>query len=100
MEEYRENVTTVEGTGLLASLASSSEDLGPRYMSLGQQYGLSDDMEIGRSGSRCQATIEQEYQAYITAPLSLQSVDILKFWEVSYMAWNLDPRIYNVLIFR
>jgi hypothetical protein len=100
MEEYRENVTTVEGTGLLASLASSSEDLGPRYMSLGQQYGLSDDMEIGRSGSRCQATIEQEYHAYITAPLSLQSVDILKFWEVSYMAWNLDPRIYNVLIFR
>jgi hypothetical protein len=99
MQEYRENVTTIEGTG---QLASSSEGQAPRYMSLGQQYGLSDDMEIGRSGSHCQATIEQEYQAYITAPLSPQSMDILKFWEVSYMSWNLDPRarISNVLIFR
>jgi hypothetical protein len=83
MQEYRENVTTAAETDLLAS---SSEDSGPGYMSLAQQYGLSDDMEIGDSGSHSQATIEQEYQSYITAPLSPKSMEILKFWEVSYVA--------------
>lgn len=82
MQEYRENVTTEVEIDLLAS---SSDDSRPGYMSLAEQYGLSDDMAIGDSGSSCQATIEQEYQAYITAPLSPQSMDILKFWEVSYM---------------
>ena len=37
-------------------------------------------MEIGESGKTVQS-IEQEYRAYITAPLS-KNVDILKFWEV------------------
>jgi hypothetical protein len=83
MEEYRENVTTATETD---PLTSSSEDPEPAYMSLAQQYGLSDDMEIGGSGSHCQATIEQEYQSYITAPLSPKSMEILKFWEVSYIA--------------
>jgi hypothetical protein len=87
MQEYRQNVTTAAETD---ELASSSVDPGPAYMSLAEQYGLSDDMEIGDPGSRCQATIEQEYQSYITAPLSPQSTDILKFWEVSYIGSLVD----------
>jgi hypothetical protein len=53
----------------------------PKYMSLAAQYGLDDDMDIGDSSANMQ-TIEQEYQAYITASLSPKTVDILKFWEV------------------
>ena len=52
----------------------------PAYMSLAAQYGVT-DMEIGDSGIGDQ-TIEQEYQAYIMAPLSPKTMDILKFWEV------------------
>lgn len=50
-------------------------------MSLADQYDIADEMEIGESSQTSQ-TIEQEYQAYITATLSLKTVDILKFWEV------------------
>lgn len=96
MQEYRENVTTAADTDLPTS---SSEDTEPAYMSLAQQYGLSDDMEIGVSGSQCQATIEQEYQSYITAPLSPKSMEILKFWEVSYSncksGWISDVLIHR-----
>lgn len=54
----------------------------PTY-SLAEQYGLTDDdMDIGGPGENEQ-TVEQEYQAYITATLSPKSIDILKFWEAS-----------------
>jgi len=70
MQEYCERASsTADG----ASVAGTSDLPGtedvPQYMSLAEQYGLSDEQ-----------TIEQEYQAYTTA--SLQKVDILKFWEV------------------
>ena len=52
----------------------------PMYMSLVEQYGL-DDLTIGEPGGQEQ-TIDQEYQGYITAPLTLKSVSALKFWEV------------------
>jgi hypothetical protein len=100
MKEYRENLATETETDEAPSSDSDSEDPAPGYMTLAQQYGLSDDMEIGNSGSSCQATIEQEYQAYITAPLSPKTMNILKFWEVSYVAWNGSWWISNVLILR
>jgi len=79
MGEYHENVTTETETEQPAS-----EDPRPAYMSLAAQYGLGDEMEIGGStSSNHQATIEEEYSSYITAPLSPASMDILKFWEVS-----------------
>jgi DNA-directed RNA polymerase specialized sigma24 family protein len=53
----------------------------PKYMSLAEQYGLGSDMDVGDSGANEQ-TIEQEYQAYITVPLSPKNINILKFWEV------------------
>ena len=55
----------------------------PRYMSLAEQYGLGDDMNIGES-NETEQTVEQEYQAYVTATLSPSSVNILKFWEVNH----------------
>ena len=80
MGEYRENVTTEAETEQPAS-----EDARPAYMSLVSQYGLGDEMEIGGSTSSAhQAMIEEEYSSYITAPLSPASMDILKFWEVSW----------------
>jgi hypothetical protein len=92
MEEYCENVTTEAETEQPAS-----KDSQPGYMSLAAQYGLKDEMEIGGSTSSChQATIEEEYLSYITAPLSPASMDILKFWEVSL--WNqLQDQISNTL---
>lgn len=50
-------------------------------MTLAHRYGIADEMEIGESSKTTQS-IEQEYQAYITSPLSPKNVDILKFWEV------------------
>jgi len=50
-------------------------------MSLAKQYGL-DDMELGASEDVETQTVEQEYQAYITALISIPGTDMLKFWEV------------------
>ena len=52
----------------------------PAYMSLSEQ--LADDDVDFASGVGKQ-TVEQEYQAYITAPLSPKTMDIVKFWEES-----------------
>jgi hypothetical protein len=54
----------------------------PSY-ALAAEYGLDDDdMDIGNPGANEQ-TVEQEYQAYITAPLSPKTTNIIKFWEAS-----------------
>ena len=54
----------------------------PSY-SLAAEYGLGDDdMDIGNPGPNEQ-TVEQEYQAYIIAPLSPKTTNIIKFWEAS-----------------
>jgi hypothetical protein len=78
MQEYRDKTA---GESLQTDLdpAGTTKDP-PKYMALASQYGIADDMEIGGS-SKTTKSIEQEYQAYITAPLS-KNVDILKFWEV------------------
>jgi len=51
-------------------------------MTLAERYGLGDDMNIGGPSDTDQ-TIEQEYQAYVTAVRS-SFTDILKFWEVRF----------------
>ena len=51
-------------------------------MSLAEVYGLK-DMQIGASDDVEGQTVEQEFQAYVTAALSKPGTDILKFWEVS-----------------
>lgn len=80
MLQYREKATS-SGEPFTETPEAPSEV--PRYMTLAAQYGLGDDMDITGSGATNEQTIGQEYQGYITAPLSKKDVDILKFWEVS-----------------
>lgn len=80
MQEYRQRLNTTSGQSVPASAYPNVRDV-PVYMSLAAQYDLEDDMSIGAPGSQEQS-IEQEYQAYITAPLSQKRTPILKFWEV------------------
>ena len=83
MLEYRKRI---EGTAKspeadAAALGSGDTEI-ERYMEIAAHFGLS-DMEIGESpGAKQKQTIDQEYQAYITAPLENNTVNILKFWEV------------------
>jgi len=78
MQEYRVK-TRSTGEESTPHDPATTEDA-PMFMSLAQQYGIADEMEIGGCSETTQ-TIEQEYQAYITAPLS-KNINILKFWEV------------------
>lgn len=80
MHEYRERMT--KKTGDVAQSVSSATNLDdtPKYMSLAEQYGIAEEMEIGMSEHT--QTIEQEFQAYVTSTLSPKNIDILKFWEV------------------
>ena len=77
MTEYRKNATKEE------PISENPRDRGvmPSYMSLGAHYGLEKDMMIGNSGKSKQ-TVDQEYQAYITAPCSPPDISPLSFWEV------------------
>jgi len=76
MQEYREKVSTEAPP----TQTRTSRGEMPRYMSLAERYGLGIDMNIG-GPDETEQTVDQEYQAYVTAVLS--SVDILKFWEVT-----------------
>jgi len=87
MLEYRENATTEEAQPKASSSAA------PKFMSLAEQYGMRDEMEIGSSGTDEQ-TIEQEYDSYVTAVLSPKTVDILKFWEVSQNSYACGCCLY------
>ena len=49
-------------------------------MDIAACYGYK-DMDISNSGQAKQ-TLDQEYEAYVTAQLSDKNTDILKFWEV------------------
>jgi hypothetical protein len=80
MVEYREReIATMPGEESVPAAGPSTSAVSA-YMSLAAQYGIA-DMEIGNPDIRDQ-TVEQEYQVYITAPLSPNTIDILKFWEV------------------
>jgi len=50
------------------------------YMTLAAEYGLEDNMTIGDPG-KYQQTLEEEYQAYVTAPSLPRGTDPLRFWE-------------------
>jgi hypothetical protein len=81
MNEYRVTATAEEQP--LAGLIAPGPGEAPAYMTLDAQYGLADDdMAIGGT-TMSEQTVEQEFQAYVTAPLSPNNIDILKFWEVS-----------------
>ena len=78
MIKYHEKIS-IESESMAANANADARTV-PRYMSLAREYNLP-DMTIGGPDPQEQ-TIEQEYQAYITARLSPQNVSILVFWEV------------------
>ena len=84
MLEYHEKQNALEGQSApTVAVPGVGTGKTPSYMSLAQQYSYDDDdMEFG-GPSDAEQTVEQEYQAYVTAPLSTKYTDILKYWEVS-----------------
>src|ERR1700683_2080457 len=59
----------------------------PAYTHLAQKYGLT-DMWLGASQDTEAQTLEQEYQSYVTAPLSVEGTDMLRFWEVCNLLFS------------
>jgi hypothetical protein len=80
MLEYHEKVPAQPVQTSESDAGDPGAEEMPKYTSLAAKYGLN-DMDIGESEGNKQ-TIEQEYQAYITALLALKMVNILKFWKV------------------
>jgi hypothetical protein len=81
MLKYREKAHIPNEVSYFSETLPSAKDV-PAYMSLAAQYGIDNDMDFGNSGQDEQQTIDQEYQAYVTASCSPKGTDILKFWEV------------------
>jgi hypothetical protein len=78
MNEYRATTEKMSAAGPTVPILGES----PAYMTLDAQYGLmDDDLVIG--GTTHEQTVEQEFQAYITALLLPPNMNILKFWEAS-----------------
>ena len=86
MLEYREKATTNDDDVEEPYISDNRAYSGDAYMQLAAEYGLDDDddMVISNPGNnRHRQTVEEEYQAYVTAPCSSKDVTSLKFWEVS-----------------
>lgn len=81
MLEYHERIEK-EGPAQTPQADAADQGTGEaeKYMTIAAKYWI-DDMEISESGG-IEQTVEQEYQVYITAPLSPRNIIILKFWEV------------------
>lgn len=91
MTHYRKNITDKEPTIPGIPVNPGEYRAAPSYMSLAAQYGLGDTMTPGNSNNNKQ-TLDQEYQAYVTAPCSPSNFEPLKFWEVGgddIGAWTL-----------
>ena len=56
------------------------------YTTLAETYSL-DDMYFSTPDIVEEQSLEQEYQAYVTAPLSLVRTDTLRIWEVCDLWW-------------
>ena len=78
MAKYRERI---KARAPAAATVTIEPTVAPAYMHLARKYGLA-DMRLGVSWDQDAQTLEQEYQSYITAPLSPEGTDSLRFWEV------------------
>jgi len=59
----------------------------PTFTKLVDKYLDLGDMRISDSSGLQMQTIEQEFQAYVTAPVCADGTDIVKFWEVCRVDW-------------
>jgi hypothetical protein len=83
MVEYRQKATTTTTGASLQPphMAAAAPTCAPTFTRLADKYSLA-DMRIADPSSLQSQTIEQEFQAYITSPLSTEGTNIIKFWEV------------------
>jgi hypothetical protein len=58
-------------------------DTGNSWDQLAEQYGLDDMMELEDNVSQAEQTVDEEFSAYTSSPLSPRDTNIIKFWEVS-----------------
>ncbi|CAA7260680.1 unnamed protein product [Cyclocybe aegerita] len=58
------------------------KDLGFGLDELAEHYGLDDLMDFTDNNACRNQSIDEEFVAYFTAPLSEKGMDILKFWEI------------------
>ena len=65
------------------------------YGSLAEEYRLT-DMQFATPEDVEGQTLEQEYQSYVTAPLSKPGTDMLKFWEVGNL--SITSLIYSYTV--
>ena len=83
MAEYREQVKERLGAApVVANVTNPVRSTTLGYMSLAEAYGWK-DMQIGVSDDIEGQTVEQKFQAYVTAALLKPGTNSLKFWEVS-----------------
>jgi hypothetical protein len=87
MTEYRERVRArAVAAGVSASLFVShnvaQSNQVPSLDSLMWDYGLTNEMDITIHKNANDQTIEQEFQSFVSAPLSPKGTSTLKFWEV------------------
>ena len=64
-----------------------STDLTESWQSMASQYGLT-DMTLD-TPDVVEATVDEEYAAYMASPLTCGAVDLVRYWEVCTVAAHL-----------
>ena len=64
------------------NLGDSGHPSGEAWMSLMKQYGIESEMSTDNRDNNTQS-VDEEYNAYVTAQCSRPGTDILSFWSVS-----------------
>jgi hAT family C-terminal dimerisation region len=85
MTEYRERARArAVAAGVSASpfVGHNVAHQAPSLDSLMRDYGLTNEMDITTHENANDQTIEQEFQSFVSAPLSPKGTSTLKFWEV------------------
>ena len=81
MKEYRKPLHG--NTDYPAANTPAPERQTRGWEDLANEYSITDMMDLADDAGQPEATIEAEYNAYTTVPLSPRSTNIIKFWEVS-----------------
>jgi hypothetical protein len=79
MHEYRVRLAS---TTVLPKIPTTME----KWESLDVQYGLEDMFDDDISSSGNNMSIDEEYSAFVNAPLSPAGTPLLKYWEVCYVS--------------
>jgi hypothetical protein len=101
MIEYRDRAKARTPVPTIVTPVESTA--APAYTHLARKYGLA-DMRLGASRDIEAQTLEQEYRSYVTAPLSVEGTDMLRFWEVCNLLFSryycTDTQISHTIVQR